>query len=199
MLLRIGHSRAVYEVNLNSSTSVSGTNVGVDGRKVTESETILPASATKMVCILFSTILVWFLSVTWALQSPTLTKKRQLCRGRRLKMVDNKRLLNKAEYDMNNYEARGGCYPPRPETKVDNSPPKSAQLFTKSIMVLWFIQNISKALAASWPPSKSLFKIFAYFSAISEHERVFFSCRYSSKSSWNPPSKIFEYSFYYLK
>ena len=58
MLLRIGHSRAVYEVNLNSSTSVSGTNVGVDGRKVTESETILPASATKMVCILFSTILV---------------------------------------------------------------------------------------------------------------------------------------------
>ena len=117
MLLRIGHSRAVYEVNLNSSTSVSGTNVGVDGRKVTESETILPASATKMVCILFSTILVWFLSVTWALQSPTLTKKRQLCRGRRLKMVDNKRLLNKAEYDMNNYEARGGCYPPRRETK----------------------------------------------------------------------------------
>ena len=57
MLFRIGHSRAVYEVNLNSSTSVSGTNAGVDSRKVTEhEETILPGSAIKMVCILFSTI-----------------------------------------------------------------------------------------------------------------------------------------------
>ena len=57
MLFRIGHSRAVYEVNLNSSTSVYGTNAGVDSRKVTEhEETILPGSATKMVCILFSTI-----------------------------------------------------------------------------------------------------------------------------------------------
>ena len=58
MLLRIGHSRAVYEVNLNSSTSVSGTNAGVDGRKVAEyEETILPGSAAKMVCTsLFSKI-----------------------------------------------------------------------------------------------------------------------------------------------
>ena len=55
MLFRISHSRAVYEVNLNSSTSFSGNNAGVDVRKVAEhEETILPGSATKMVCILFS-------------------------------------------------------------------------------------------------------------------------------------------------
>lgn len=49
MMKKIGHSRAVYEVNLNSSASVSGTNTGVDGRKVTEhEETILPGSAKKM-------------------------------------------------------------------------------------------------------------------------------------------------------
>ena len=55
MLFRISHSRAVYEVNLNSSTSFSGTNAGVDVRKVAQhEETILPGSATKMVCILFS-------------------------------------------------------------------------------------------------------------------------------------------------
>ncbi|KAM7446130.1 hypothetical protein ABFA07_005479 [Porites harrisoni] len=46
---KISHSRAVYEVNLNSSTSFSGTNAGVDVRKVAEhEETILPGSATKM-------------------------------------------------------------------------------------------------------------------------------------------------------
>ena len=57
MLFRIIHSRAVYEVNLNSSTSISGTNAGVDVRKVAEhEEVILPGSATKMVCILFSKI-----------------------------------------------------------------------------------------------------------------------------------------------
>ena len=57
MLFRISHSRAVYEVNLNSSTSFSGINAGVDVRKVAEhEETILPGSATKMVCILFSKI-----------------------------------------------------------------------------------------------------------------------------------------------
>ena len=122
--------------------------------------------------------------------------------GRRLKLIDNKRLLNEAEYDMNNCEARGGCHPPRRETKwttpLWNLP---SWLFArwKQNIVLSFIQNISKAFAASWSPSKSLFKIFAYFSAISEHKCMFLSCSYSSKSSWDPLSKIWGYSFYYLK
>lgn len=107
----------MYEVNLNSRTSVSGTNAGVDGRKVAEhEETILPGSATKMVCILFSKnlIIIPFGNLGIA-EFQHSRKNDSFGVGRRLKMVDNKRLLNKAEYDMNNYEARGGCYPLRPQ------------------------------------------------------------------------------------
>ena len=76
---------------------------------------------------------------------------------------------------------------------ADSSPDESRTLF-------YHLFKIFRRPSQHPDPQVNLFlKYLLIFSAISEHKCMFLSCSYSSKSSWDPLSKIWGYSFYYLK
>ena len=65
-----------------------------------------------------------------------------------------------------------------------------------SVIVLLFIENISKFLTSSWLSSKHL--LVSQHSFRLWNEQMFFPCRYSSKSRWNPSSNVFWVSLHYV-